>query len=103
MGYPPQWIPRSRGADDAQIEAALASLQLKGFVTNGIVNEDGVAYRQHIEDNTDELCKRTWKIFGENNTQRFLDLIEPVGQIFVDEINKTAGDNWMPAARPRRR
>lgn len=103
MGYPPQWIPRSRGADDAQIEAALASLQLKGFVTNGIVNEDGVAYRQHIEDNTDELCKRAWKIFGEDNTQRFLDLIEPIGQLFVDEINKTAGDNWMPAARPRRR
>jgi hypothetical protein len=34
---------------------------------------------------------------------KYLELIEPVGQRFVEEINTTAGENWMPAARPRRR
>lgn len=103
MGYPTQWIPRSRGADDTEIDVALANLAERGFVTDGVVNNAGVDYRQKIEDRTDQLCESVWEIFGEHNTLKFLDLIEPVGQRFVEEINTTAGENWMPAARPRRR
>jgi hypothetical protein len=103
MGYPNQWIPRSRGADDAEIERGLASLEKRGFVTDGVVNDAGVEYRQWIEDRTTHLCSRAWQVFGEQNTESFIALIEPVGQRFVDHINSTAGENWMPAARPRRR
>ena len=103
MGYPDQWIPRSRGADDAEIAAGLASLAARGFVTDGRVNEAGIAYRQEIEHRTDELCARAWRHFGEENTLRFLSVIEPVGDVYVAHIDATAGENWMPAARPRRR
>lgn len=103
MGYPDQWIPRSRGADDAEIAAGLAGLSARGFVTDGRVNEAGVAYRQEIEDRTDALCARAWQHLGEEKTLRFLSVIEPVGDTYVARIDATAGENWMPAARPRRR
>lgn len=103
MGYPDQWIPRSRGADDAEIATGLESLAARGFVTDGRVNEAGIAYRQEIEHRTDELSARAWRHFGEENTLRFLSVIEPVGDRYVAHIDATAGENWMPAARPRRR
>lgn len=103
MGYPTEWIPRSRGADDAEIEQGLASLAKRGFVTNGVVNEAGVEYRQSLEDRTDEIAQQAWQLFGEANTLEFLSIVEPVSERFVEHINVTAGENWMPAARPRRR
>lgn len=103
MGYPKEWIPRSRGADDTEISAALENLASRGFVTDGVVNDAGVAYRQDLEDRTDALCETPWRLFGEENTIAFLSLIEPVGHIYLERIDRTAGDNWMPAARPRRR
>lgn len=103
MGYPKEWIPRSRGADDASITTALRTLEQRGFVTDGVVNDAGVAYRQQLEEKTDALHELAWRLLGEEKTMQFLSLIEPVGDRYVDEINTTAGDNWMPAARPRRR
>ena len=103
MGYPKEWIPRSRGADDAEITQGLAALDARGFVTDGVVNDSGVEYRKWIEKRTDEMCVQCWQEVGEETTRAFLDLIEPVGQRYVDHIDRTAGDNWMPAARPRRR
>lgn len=103
MGYPKEWIPRSRGADDASITTALRSLEQRGFVTDGVVNDAGVEYRQQLEDKTDALHEMAWRLLGEERTLQFLSLIEPIGDRYVEEINTTAGDNWMPAARPRRR
>lgn len=103
MGYPTQWIPRSRGADDDAINAALEVLASRGLVTDGIVNDAGVEYRQWLEDRTDQLCVAAWRTVGEATTMRFLDIVEPVSQRFLDHIDRTAGDHWMPAARPRRR
>lgn len=102
MGYPPQWIPRSRGADDDEIARALENLAERGFVTDGVVNAAGVAHRQLLEDRTDELCQAMWRTVGADVTTAFIDLIEPVGDRFIAHIDATAGDNWMPAARPRR-
>ena len=76
MGYPTQWIPRSRGADDAEIDNALALLAERGFVTDNVVNDAGVNYRQKIEERTDQLCESVWEIFSEHNTLKFLDNIE---------------------------
>lgn len=102
MGYPKEWIPRSRGASDALIASALENLSARGFVTDGAINAKGIAFRQELEVQTNELCIRQWKTFGENNTRTFLEIIEPVGARFVERINETAGPNWMPAARERR-
>jgi hypothetical protein len=103
MGYPKEWIPRSRGADDAEIIAALDNLSSRGFVTDGAINDEGVAYRVELERRTDVLCEIAWRHFGEKNTLELLSILEPVGERYVQQINETAGENWMPAARPRRR
>lgn len=102
MGYPKEWIPRSRGANDDQIAVALSALARRGWVTDGIVNESGIEFRQWLEEETNRLCARCWDTFGADNTDHFLALIEPVGHRFVEHIDATAGPNWMPAARQRR-
>lgn len=102
MGYPKEWIPRSRGANDEQIATALTSLERCGWASDGVVNAAGIEFRQWLEEETNRLCARCWETFGTENTKTFLALIEPVGHKFVEHIDATAGPNWMPAARPRR-
>ena len=101
MHYPDDWLPRSRGADDAGLEAAFAELERRGLATNGAVNERGIEYRQELEDRLDRLTSIAWQTLGEERTRQFLDLVEPVGPRLVERIDVTAGPNWMPAARDR--
>ncbi len=103
LGYPGDWIPRSRGADDAQLEQAWASLDARGFVSDGRINAAGLAFREQIEDTTNELCEKAWRNLGEDLTLKYVELIEPVGHKFLARIDATAGENWMPAARDSRR
>ena len=103
LGYPGDWIPRSRGADDAQLEEAWAALDARGFVTDGRINDVGLAFREQIEDATNELCEKAWRHLGEQLTLDFVQLIEPIGHKFLARIDATAGENWMPAARDSRR
>jgi hypothetical protein len=103
LGYPGDWIPRSRGADDAQLEEAWAALDARGFVTDGRINDAGLAFREQIEDTTNELCEKAWRHLGEQLTLDFVQLIEPIGYKFLARIDATAGENWMPAARDSRR
>ncbi len=99
--YASDWLPRSRGADDAMLDEALAGLTERGFVTDRRVNGAGLAYRQELEDRLDRLCSQAWTRLGEEDTRAFLDLVEPFGHVFVGRIDATAGPNWMPAARDR--
>ena len=103
LGYPGDWIPRSRGADDAALALALEGLAARGLVTDGRVNEAGLALRQQIEDRTDDLSTKAGRHLGADATQRFVDLVMPVGGRLMDRIDQTAGPNWMPAARDSRR
>jgi hypothetical protein len=103
LGYPGDWIPRSRGADDEQLVAAWDQLDARGFVTDGRVNEQGLAFRQMIEDKTNSLCEKAWRYLGEKTTTQYCELVEPFGPIFLARIDATAGENWMPAARDSRR
>jgi hypothetical protein len=48
------------------------------------------------------LSQRAWQLLGSENTEKFLNLIEPIGERLMDRIDETAGPNWMPAARDRR-
>jgi Helix-turn-helix family len=101
MSYADDWLPRSRGADDAALGAAFAELERRGLATDGVVNARGIAYRQELEDRLDGLASIAWKELGEDRTRQFLDLVEPVGDRLVERIDLTAGPNWMPAARER--
>lgn len=96
------WIVRSRGADDAALAAAFAGLEQRGLAENGQVNTAGEALRQKIEDRTDELCQQMWQLAGFGLSQRFIDLVEPIGERLLARIDETAGPQWMPAARHRR-
>ena len=79
LGYPGDWIPRSRGADDAQLAQAWDVLDVRGFVTDGRINEAGLAYREYLEDKTNELSEKAWRSLGSELTEQYCALIEPVG------------------------
>ncbi|MCB8954893.1 MAG: hypothetical protein H6529_00240 [Nocardioides sp.] len=102
LNYPPDWIPRSRGSDDAALAAAMNDLEERGQATGGRVNAAGLALRDDIEARTDRICERAWRHLGPELTQTYLDLVEPVGGRLVARIDATAGPEWMPAARHRR-
>ena len=67
-----------------------------------MVSTAGLAVRELIEERTNELSQRVWQSFGLENTERFLALVEPIGDRLMKRIDDTAGPNWMPAARERR-
>jgi len=102
LNYPGDWIPRSRGADDAALGEAMIDLERRGLARDGQVNDAGLALRTRIEARTDALTERTWRTLGEPGTTRLLDLVEPVGPRFLARVDETAGPDWMPAARERR-
>lgn len=102
LRYPREWVPRSRGADDADLAAAVHDLERRGLATDGAVNAAGIELREQIEATTDALCERPWRDFGATGTVQLLELIEPVGGRFMDRVDATAGPEWMPAARDRR-
>lgn len=99
--YEGDWVPRSRGADDAALDAAYATLEARGLAAAGQVNEAGIALRQRLEDRLDDLSSAAWRHLGEERTRRFLDLVEPVGDRLIERVDQTAGDKWMPAGRRR--
>ena len=100
-GHDDDWLPRSRGADDDALAAALARLEARGLASDGRVDEAGIAYRQELEDRLDDLCAPGWQALGEAGTRRLVQLVEPHGTAFVEHIDRTAGPRWMPAARDR--
>jgi hypothetical protein len=96
------WIARSRGADADAITQAFADLESRGLAEDGVVSTAGLAVRELIEERTNELTQRAWQSFGFENTERFLNMVEPNGERLMQRIDETAGPNWMPAARERR-
>jgi hypothetical protein len=102
LNYPKDWIPRSRGSDDAALSSAYADLEARGLATSGVVNDAGLALRRRVEERTDSLSDLAWRSLGVESTTEFLSLVEPVGDRLVSRIDETAGTEWMPAARERR-
>jgi hypothetical protein len=100
-GHDDDWLPRSRGADDAAIDRARAALADRGLVTDGRVNAQGIDLRQALEDRLDDLCAPGWQALGEERTRRLVELVEPHVDALIGRIDQTAGERWMPAARPR--
>jgi hypothetical protein len=84
------------------ITQAFADLEARGLAEDGVVSTAGLAVRELIEERTNELTQRAWQSFGFENTERFLNMVEPIGERLMQRIDETAGPNWMPAARERR-
>lgn len=101
--YEDDWLPRSRGADDAAISAAMEELEARGLATDGVVNRAGIAHRQELEDRLDRIGSEPWRILGEEKSSRLVELVDPVGDRLMERIDATAGPNWMPAGRTSRR
>ncbi|MCW2614998.1 MAG: hypothetical protein JWN08_1992 [Frankiales bacterium] len=102
LNYPQDWIPRSRGSDDAALQEALDDLRLRGLADEDGVNAAGLELRRSIEARTDRLTQRAWRLLGATRTEQLLELVEPVGPRLLARIDETAGPEWMPAARERR-
>ena len=100
-GYADDWLPRSRGADDAALAHAFAELEARGLAVDGAVTAAGLDDKLDLEIRLDRLSSPAWRSLGAGATARFLDLVEPVGDRLVARIAAPAGPNWMPAARSR--
>lgn len=94
-----EWIARSRGADDTEIERGWARLEQKGFAVDRTFTDAGREARNRLEQRTDEICGQMWEALGEDLTIAFCELVEPHHEAFLARIDEWAGPNWMPASR----
>ena len=101
LGYERDWLPASRGSAPDEIAAAWESLDAKGYVTDGQVNDRGIALRQRIEDDTDRLTVRPWQLLGRDRSRRFAEDLEPPCELLLRRVDETAGPNYQPASRLR--
>jgi hypothetical protein len=103
MGYPHDWVPRSRGWQGDELAAGFASLEAKGLAdaARERVNERGIALREEIELRTDELGSIPWSSIGPAATRTVADALEPIAPALLKRVDDTAGKYWMPAARGR--
>lgn len=94
-----EWIARSRGNGDEAIAAGWTRLEAKGLATDQTINDEGRRFRLELEDRTDSLTSPAWQVAGASTTQTFCDAVEAHRSAFLDRINATAGQRWMPAVR----
>ena len=99
--YDGDWIPRSRGADDAALNDAYRQLEERGLAVDGAVSDAGIAYRHELEDRLDRMTIPAWQALGADRTRQLVELLEPVSDRYIARIDATAGANWMPAGRTR--
>ena len=97
--YGDDWLPRSRGADDALLEKAYSKLEERGFAQAGKVNDAGIAHRIKLEEKLDKAAVIAWQHLGEERSIRFVELVDSVGHVLMERIDQTAGKKWMPAGR----
>jgi hypothetical protein len=101
LGYERDWLATSRGSTADEIERGWASLRAKGLATDDDVAPDGVALRQHIEDETDRRTTLVWELLGEERARRFALDFEPPCELLLARVDATAGPNYQPASRIR--
>jgi hypothetical protein len=99
--YERDWLPKSRGATDDDLARAWASLEQRELARAGTVTADGIALRQHLEDETDRLTTIPWELLGEPHARRFADDFEPPCVQLLERVDITAGPNYQPASRLR--
>lgn len=102
MSYEGDWLAISRGIAPTAIDAGWASLEDRGLAHNRVVTPEGLALREHIEDETDRLTAQVWQMLGEQRSLRFAENFEPPCELLLARVDETAGPNYQPASRIRR-
>ena len=103
LGYEPDWLARSRGTSDADLDAGWAELERKDLAAERNVLPDGIALRQRLEDETDRLTTLPWQLLGEDRSHWFAEVFEPPCELLLRRVDETAGPNYQPASRIRHR
>jgi hypothetical protein len=101
LGYDRDWLPRSRGTSDVDLEFGWTALEELGVVSSGTVNDEGLGLRQRIEDETDRLTTLPWRLLGAERSQWFATSFEPPCELLLGRVDETAGPNYQPASRVR--
>jgi len=101
MSYEGDWLAISRGIAPAEIDAGWASLEARGLAHNRVVSPEGLALREHIEDETDRLTAQVWQTLGEQRSLSFAENFEPPCALLLARVDETAGPNYQPASRIR--
>jgi len=101
LGYESDWLARSRGTSDADLDAGWAALERKDLAAERTVLPDGLALRQRLEDETDRLTTLPWQLLGEERSHWFAEAFEPPCELLLRRVDVTAGPNYQPASRLR--
>lgn len=101
MSYEGDWLAISRGIAPTAIDAGWASLEARGLAYNRVVTPEGLALREHIEDETDRLTAQVWQMLGEQRSLSFAENFEPPCELLLARVDETAGPNYQPASRIR--
>jgi len=105
LGYEQDWLARSRGTSPEDLGAGWAQLAAKGLAEGPdgarMVTPEGVALRQHLEDETDRLTTLPWEYFGAVETVALAERLEPPCELLLTRVDLTAGPNYQPASRIR--
>ena len=101
LAYEQDWLPRSRGTSDRDLEQGWQSLHRRGLAVDGVVTDEGLRLRQHIEDETDRLTTLPWRLLGHERSLWFAEQFEPPCELLLQRVDVTAGPNYQPASRVR--
>jgi hypothetical protein len=101
LGYERDWLPNSRGTAPDDLARGWQSLADKGLVRDNEVTDEGIALRQHLEDETDRLTSLPWELLGETRARQFAHDFEPPCEALLTRVDITAGPNYQPASRVR--
>jgi len=101
LGYDRDWLANSRGTSPDDLAEGWHLLERRGLVVDGEVTAEGIALRQHLEDETDRLTAPAWEIFGLERTAALATALEPPCATLLERVDLTAGPNYQPASRIR--
>jgi hypothetical protein len=77
-----RFLQATRGWDDDAWEAARRTLADRGLVDDtGDLTDAGIAYRDRLEERTDELAARPWDTLGDDAARRLWALLQPIAAI----------------------
>ncbi len=72
-----RFLRASRAIDDAAWEAGRAGLVERGWMDDDGLTVPGAAWRQELENRTDELATAPWEALGADDSRRLFDLLLP--------------------------
>lgn len=74
-----RFLQATRLWDDEAWQVAVERLRSRGLAdAQGSLTAEGTAFRQHLEDRTDEVAAVPWAQLGPDRTRRLWDLLHPI-------------------------